>query len=51
MTNEDDQPLKRFESFVSEILTVTKEDIRRAEDEARRLARQTEPEEAPEATP
>ncbi len=32
-------PLEKFESFVSEILTVTKDDIRKAEDEAKEIAR------------
>jgi hypothetical protein len=39
MTAPDDSadPLKRFESFVSEILTVTKDDIRKAEEAAKEI--------------
>ena len=32
-------PLKRFEDFVSEILTVTKDDIRKAEEAAKEIGR------------
>ena len=32
-------PLQRFEDFVSEILTVTKDDIRKAEEAAKEIGR------------
>lgn len=41
--------LEKFASFVSEILTVTKEDIQKAEGEAKSVVR-PEPAEAEEAT-
>lgn len=38
MTNDSDKtPLRKFESFVSEILTVTKDDIKRAEEAAKEI--------------
>jgi hypothetical protein len=37
--NEDSAPLKRFEKFVTEILTVTKDDIRKAEEAAKEIGR------------
>jgi len=37
MTDSDSEPLEKFEQFVSEILTVTKDDIRKLEDEAKRV--------------
>jgi hypothetical protein len=39
MVNDDKTPLEQFESFVSEILTVTKEDIQKAEDAAKEIGR------------
>jgi hypothetical protein len=39
MTSDDKTPLEKFESFVSEILTVTKEDIQKAEDAAKEIGR------------
>ena len=36
---DDQSPLEKFESFVSEILTVTKEDIQKAEDAAKEIGR------------
>jgi hypothetical protein len=36
---DDKSPLERFESFVSEILTVTKDDIRKAEEAAKEIGR------------
>jgi hypothetical protein len=37
--NDDKTPLEKFESFVSEILTVTKEDITKAEEAAKEIGR------------
>lgn len=42
----NESELKRFEQFVSEILTVTKDDIKKVEDEAKAVI---DPERAPEA--
>lgn len=39
MAGDDKTPLARFESFVSEILTVTKDDIRKAEEAAHEIGR------------
>jgi|GEM_PF-4517240 len=39
MVNDDKTPLEKFESFVSEILTVTKDDIRKAEEAAKEIGR------------
>jgi hypothetical protein len=36
--SDDKTPLERFETFVSEILTVTKDDIRKAEEAAKEIA-------------
>ncbi len=35
----DKAPLEKFEQFVSEILTVTKDDIRKAEEAAKEIGR------------
>jgi hypothetical protein len=37
--SDDKSPLERFENFVSEILTVTKDDIRKAEEAAKEIGR------------
>jgi len=37
--NERPSALEKFESFVSEILTVTKDDIRKAEEAAKEIGR------------
>lgn len=37
--SDDKTPLEKFESFVSEILTVTKEDITKAEEAAKEIGR------------
>ena len=39
MDANDKTPLGRFEDFVSEILTVTKDDIRKAEEAAKEIGR------------
>lgn len=39
MAGDEKTPLERFESFVSEILTVTKDDIRKAEEAAKEIGR------------
>jgi len=39
MTGDEKTPLERFESYVSEILTVTKDDIRKAEEAAKEISR------------
>jgi len=44
---ESDTPLGRFREFVSKILTVTKEDVQKIEDEARGLASDVLPTTAP----
>jgi hypothetical protein len=37
--NNDRAPIDKFKDFVSEILTVTKDDIRKVEDEAEEITR------------
>ncbi len=39
MIDDNKTPLEKFEAFVSEILTVTKDDIRKAEEAAKELGR------------
>ncbi len=51
MTNEDSAPLEKFEKFVSEILTVTKDEIKNLEDEERRLKAALTEQDEPDAEP
>lgn len=39
MTDQEKTPIDKFKDFVSEILTVTKDDIRKVEDEAEEITR------------